>query len=194
MIILREETPFDIEARERLLDICFGSARFEKTCERLREGRLPADGLAFVAERDGLVVATVRLWNVTAGSGRPALMLGPLAVDPCLQGLGIGGNLMREALACAAGLGHRAVLLVGDAPYYERFGFSAEMTKDLSLPGPFERSRFLGLELEAGALDGAHGLVAATGRLEETPDMPGLIAAAAAFSPAPGSFVAQRGS
>ena len=78
MITLREETIHDIEAREALLDTCFGPTRFEKTCERLREGRLPAEGLALVAERDGKVVGTLRLWHVSAGRGRPALMLGPL--------------------------------------------------------------------------------------------------------------------
>jgi predicted N-acetyltransferase YhbS len=105
-------------------------------------------------------------------------MLGPLAVDPARQGLGIGGKLMREALSRARGLGHRAVLLVGDAPYYERFGFSAEAAEGLWLPGPYDRSRFLALELEPDALEGARGMVSATGALEPKPDLAALVAAA----------------
>jgi predicted N-acetyltransferase YhbS len=90
-------------------------------------------------------------------------MLGPIAVDPALQNLGVGSKLMRLALRRAKALGHRSVLLVGDAPYYARFGFSAEKTGALRLPGPYERERFLALELHPGALAGARGLVAATG-------------------------------
>jgi predicted N-acetyltransferase YhbS len=180
MIKIREEMRCDLEAREALLDACFGPARFEKTCERLREGRLPADGLALVVEEDGAIIGSVRLWHVTAGPNRPALMLGPLAVAPARQGLGWGSKLLCEALARAGSLGHRAVLLVGDTPYYQRFGFAATMTAALWMPGPYERDRFLALELEPGALDGACGLVSATGALEGTPDLGALVAAAEA--------------
>jgi predicted N-acetyltransferase YhbS len=86
---------------------------------------------------------------------------------------------MREALKRAGQLGHKAVLLVGDAPYYERFGFSTEKTGSLWLPGPYERNRFLALELESGALHGARGLVSATGAFEQKPDLGALVAAAA---------------
>jgi predicted N-acetyltransferase YhbS len=127
---------------------------------------------------DGRVVGTVRLWHVSAGPGRPALMLGPLAVDCTCQSLGIGGKLMRAALDKAKALGHRAVLLVGDAPYYERFGFSGEGTEGLWLPGPVDRARFLALELQPGALTGAFGLVSATGEREAKPDLAALVAAA----------------
>ena len=167
MMMIREETPLDAPAREALLDACFGEERFEKTCERLREGRLPADGLSLVIDHDGAIVGTVRLWHVTAGPNRPALLLGPIAVASTLQGLGLGAKLMRAALNRAAMLGHGAVLLVGDAPYYERFGFSGEMTEGLWLPGPYERERFLGLELQPGALAGARGLVSATGEPDD---------------------------
>jgi predicted N-acetyltransferase YhbS len=170
VIAIRDEVLSDVAARENLLDACFGEERFRKTCERLREGRRPADGLSLVVEIDGRLVATVRLWHVAAGPGRPALMLGPIAVDPALQGFGIGGKLMRHALDRATALGHAAVLLVGDAPYYARFGFSAEPTAALRLPGPYERERFLALELASGALDGARGPVTATGALAEKPD------------------------
>jgi predicted N-acetyltransferase YhbS len=169
-MIIREETPPDRQAREALLDACFGEERFRKTCERLRKGRLPAENLSLVIEADGAIVGTVRLWNIDAGPGRPALLLGPIAIDPARQGLGLGSKLMRVVLNRAAALGHRAVLLVGDAPYYERFGFSATATKDLRLPGPYERERFVGLELQPGALARARGLVSAKGaRIEASP-------------------------
>jgi predicted N-acetyltransferase YhbS len=106
-------------------------------------------------------------------------MLGPLAVDPARQSLGLGAKLMREASARAKALGHGAVLLVGDAPYYERFGFSAALTAGLWMPGPYERDRLLALELQPGALAGARGLISATGALEEKPDLAALVAAAA---------------
>ena len=179
MMTIRDERPTDISAREALLDACFGEERFAKTCERLREGRRPADGLSLVLEMDGRVVGTVRLWHVGAGPGRPALLLGPIAVEPALQGLGLGAKLMRAALNRASALGHRAVLLVGDAPYYERFGFSAKATGGLWLPGLYERERFLGLDLQHGFLAGARGLVSATGILEDRPDWAALVAAAA---------------
>jgi predicted N-acetyltransferase YhbS len=184
MMTIREETPPDAPAREALLDACFGEERFRKTCERLREGRKPADGLSLVLGDDGGLVGSVRLWHVTAGPNRPALLLGPIAIDPALQGLGLGSKLMRMTLNRAAGLGHGAVLLVGDASYYERFGFSAAATESLWLPGPYERERFVGLELQAGALAGARGLVSAIGALVEKPDFATLVARAANDLPA----------
>ena len=114
----------------------------------------------------GIVVATVRLWHVEAG-GKAALLLGPLAVAPELQGEGLGRAMMREAIWRAACRGHGAVLLVGDAAYYERFGFSGDLARDLAMPGPVERERFLGLELRDGALAGASGVLVATGRPTE---------------------------
>jgi predicted N-acetyltransferase YhbS len=160
------EQPSDIAAREALLDRAMGAGRLRKSSEKLRRGRRPAEGLAFVARAaDGAVVGTVRLWNVTAGEGGPAaLLLGPLAVDPSAKGAGIGSALMRHAIAEAARLGHGAILLVGDAPYYGRFGFAAARTAGLAMPGPYERDRFLALELKPGALDGAAGILRAAGR------------------------------
>lgn len=167
MFIIRDEDAADIIARETLLDTCFGENRFTKTSERLRDGRLPANGLAFSAVSPApgseKMIGTVRLWNVSAGEGCPALLLGPLAIDPACQSMGLGGALMRHAIATATHLGHRAILLVGDAPYYARFGFSAGPTTELWMPGPFERERFLALELAPGALTGAHGVLRPTG-------------------------------
>jgi len=160
--VIRAEKASDVVAREALLDACFGENRHMRTCQRLRDGRTPAEGLAFTAVHQGRLVGTLRLWHVSAG-GVPALVLGPLAVDSHSRKLGIGAALMDHALAAARARGHRAVILLGDAPYYARFGFSAQKTGELLLPGPFERERLLALELAAGALDGAWGMIAAQG-------------------------------
>jgi len=159
---IRAEKVCDVVAREGLLDACFGDSRHSRACQRLRNGRAPAEGLAFSAVRQGKLVGTLRLWHVSAGGTR-ALLLGPLAVDLSSRKLGVGTALMEHALAAAEGRGHRAGILLGDAPYYARFGFSAKAAAALVLPGPFERGRLLGLEFEPGALDGARGLIIPTG-------------------------------
>ncbi|MDA9407556.1 MULTISPECIES: GNAT family N-acetyltransferase [unclassified Bradyrhizobium] len=159
---IRSERAVDVAAREALLDACFGEDRHDRTCQRLRDGRAPAAGLALAAVREGKLVGTVRLWHVSA-AGRPALVLGPLAVDPACRELGIGAALMQQALAAARARGHDAVILLGDAPYYARFGFSAEKTGALLLPGPFERDRLLAIEFTDGVLDGAEGMIVPTG-------------------------------
>ncbi len=160
------ETAADIPAREALLDRAMGAGRKRKSSEKLRRGRRPSEGLAFVArDASGALNGTVRLWDVRLGEGsEKALLLGPLAVDPDLKGAGVGSALMRHSIDEARRLGHRAILLVGDAPYYGRFGFSAEKTAKLAMPGPYERHRFLALELQPGALDGAEGVLKASGR------------------------------
>jgi predicted N-acetyltransferase YhbS len=159
---IRAERACDVAAREALLDVAFGGNRQRRTCQRLREGRAPAEGLALSALRHGRLVGTLRLWHVSAG-GVPALVLGPLAVDPGSRGLGLGAALMRQGLALAKARGHGAVILLGDAPYYGRFGFSTLKTGELLLPGAFERDRLLALELRPGALDGAWGTIVPTG-------------------------------
>jgi predicted N-acetyltransferase YhbS len=158
------EMAVDVSARDALLDRAMGPRWKKKSSEKLRRGRLPSQGLAFVArDMAGGIVGTVRLWDVVA-VGRRALLLGPLAVDPAAKSAGIGSALMRHAVGEAKRLGHGAILLVGDAAYYERFGFSADTTGELAMPGPYERHRFLALELVAGALDGVRGTLAPAGR------------------------------
>jgi predicted N-acetyltransferase YhbS len=179
MVTIRDELMSDVAACEALLDATFGDARFAKSAERLREDRLPAEGLAFVASEGARVIGTVRLWSITAGPNCPALLLGPLAVTPNRRNRGIGSRLVRQALGQAGQRGHRAVLLVGDAPYYGRFGFTADNTSGLWLPGPFERHRLLGRELVPGALEGARGLVSATGTRRPTQDLAALVTALA---------------
>ena len=167
MVTIRPELDSDHAEREALLDRAFGRHRRRKTSQRLRDVRLPSAGLAFTAvDAQGRIAGTVRLWDVMAGSAGPAVLLGPLAVDRTWQRRGIGKALMAHALAEATARGHGAVLLVGDAPYYGRFGFSAAAAADLHPPGPVERGRFLGLELRPGALDGAEGPVIASGSLQ----------------------------
>ena len=165
---IRAERASDVPAREALLDASFGGNRHARTCQRLRDGRAPAEGLAFTAVHRGRVVGTVRLWHVSAG-GLPALVLGPLAVDSAHRRLGIGAALVRYALAAAKARGHGAVILLGDAPYYARFGFSADKAGGLSLPGPFERERLLAVELREGALDDAWGMIVPTGMTARRP-------------------------
>ncbi|GGC63670.1 GNAT family N-acetyltransferase [Chelatococcus reniformis] len=187
MMSIADETLFEAAAREALLDRAMGADRFGKASERLREDRLPAAGLSLVARESGpagsRLVGTVRLWHVAAGPARPALLLGPLAVEPGRQGDGIGSGLMREALRRAVASGHAAVLLVGDAPYYERFGFSAAPTAALWMPGPYAPERLLACELVAGALDGARGLISATGARAPMPELAQLVAAAREAEP-----------
>lgn len=162
-IAIRAEWPGDAPAREALLDRAYGPSRFAKPSQRLRANRRAAEGLSFVAvKEDGRLIGTLRLWEIAAGHC-PALLLGPLAVDPAYRNKGIGAGLMRAAIARtraqARASGHRAILLVGDAAYYGRFGFSTELTGALRMPGPFDPARLLALELVPGALNGATGLI-----------------------------------
>lgn len=187
MIQIRNERLSDIDAREALLDRAFGESRYRKSSERLREDRLPAEGLSFVASEGKRVIGTARLWNIACGSekslGQSALLLGPVAVAEDCRSRGLGGALVRRAIQTARKLGYGAVILVGDPEYYGRFGFSAEKMGALWMPGPFERHRLLGRELKAGGLDGARGMIAPAGRHVPTPDLAALVAQEAAKAP-----------
>jgi len=180
--VVRSERASDVVAREALLDASFGDNRQLRTCQRLRDGQAPAEGLALSALSRGRLVGTVRLWHVIAG-GVPAVVLGPLAVDPPFRKLGIGKALVQRALAAAKARGHGAVLLLGDASYYARFGFSALKTGELRLPGPFEPDRLLGLELREGALDGAWGMIVPTGTKAAAQPKPRLAARSRKLAP-----------
>ena len=109
------------------------------------------------------VVGTARCWHIVCGTGQTALLLGPVAIASDWRNRGIGTALVRHALAAARCRGHRALILVGDAPYYSRFGYTADKTAALRMPGPFERQRLLALELVPDALKGARGLLRAPG-------------------------------
>ena len=177
MVTVREERIADVAARDALLDKAYGAARFAKTSERLREGRRPATGLSLVAVDHCQLIGTIQLWNVEAGPGHDALLLGPLTVHPDYRNRGVGTALVRRAIARARLAGHGAILLVGDVAYYGRFGFSAALTSNIWMPGEYERDRLLALELKPGALAGARGLIDATGRAASKSELNTLIAA-----------------
>ena len=160
------EQPADALAIERLHEIAFGPGRFARAASLLREGVPHDDTLSFVARSGFDLVGSVRLTPIRIG-GRPALLLGPLAVHPKRQNLGIGLELMRAGLARARAMGHRLVILVGDEPYYARVGFRKLPRNLLIMPGPCNPDRLLYLELEPGALAAARGLVLPPHRFAE---------------------------
>jgi predicted N-acetyltransferase YhbS len=159
-LVIRPELPVDSDPIERLHERAFGPGRFARTAFRLREGAPHLPELSFTALVGTLLVGSVRMTPVLAGSV-PALMLGPLTVEPAFEGRGIGAALLRRSIDSARDQGHRLVLLVGDEPYYGRFGFRKIPPRQVELPGPVNPDRFLALELAEGALAGAKGLVAA---------------------------------
>jgi predicted N-acetyltransferase YhbS len=159
MFTLRPERPEDGPAIESLLDTCFGPGRFAKTAYRLREGVAAIEALSFVAEEDGALIGTIRYWPVQIG-GVASLMLGPIAVLAAHRGRGAAVGLMKVTLDLAAALGHRAVVLVGDEPYYARVGFGRVPAGRLTMPGPVDASRLLWRELAPGGLDGLSGAIA----------------------------------
>ena len=154
---------------EQLLDIAFGIDRRVKTSYRLREGSAPAPGLSLVVrDADVGLAGSISFWPLVIGkAGTPALLLGPLVVHPQRQNIGVGLALMQEGLARAKAMGHKFVILVGDAPYYARVGFQKLTEGQLILPGPVNLERFLYVELAPGALAGARGLVLPPHRFAE---------------------------
>ncbi|AZO76207.1 MULTISPECIES: N-acetyltransferase [unclassified Bosea (in: a-proteobacteria)] len=159
-LTIRQELPGDAAAIERLHERAFGPGRFARTAFRLREGAPPDPALSFASHVGTFLVGAVRVTPVVAG-GAPALMLGPLTVDPAFEGRGIGAALMNAAIEAAREHGHELILLVGDAPYYARFGFKPIRPGQLVLPGPADPGRFLALELSEGVLAQRSGSVAA---------------------------------
>lgn len=158
------EQPVHAAAIEKLLDTSFGPKRHTKTVYRLRKNVAPVADLCFVATGTNeagaeVLLGTIRYWPVMLGGQVQALMLGPIAIDEAHRSGGLGGKLIRHSLEAAKALGHRIVILVGDEPYYVRFGFQRDLVAGLSLPGPVDPTRFLGLELVPGALSGVTGMV-----------------------------------
>ena len=137
--------PADHDVIEHLLDLSFGPQRRTKTSYRLREGSTAALGLSQVVRDAELgVIGAISYWPLAVGAkGTKALLLGPLAVHPLRQNIGIGRALMGETLALAKAAGHKLVLLVGDAPYYARVGFAQVPEGQLLLPGPVDPKRLL---------------------------------------------------
>lgn len=161
---IRPEAPGDDAQIEALVAGAFGPGRFAKSAYRLRDGVHAEAGLSFVAVENGILRASVRFWPVFVGSDR-ALLLGPLAVQSDQRGRGIGIALMQRGIEEARRLGHRAIILVGDEPYYSRVGFAPLPKDSVKFPGPVDRSRILALALVDGALESIKGEIA-RGRLD----------------------------
>lgn len=145
---------------ENLLDATFGSSRRVKTSYRLREGSVAAPHLSLVIRESGFgLVGAISFWPLFIGAAHaPALLLGPLAVHPDCQNLGIGRALMNEGISRAKRLGHKLIILIGDAPYYARVGFAQVPEGQIEVPGPVDPKRLLFLELQDGALKQSGGL------------------------------------
>lgn len=176
--------PFDhddprlIAQSEGLLDRAFGIGRRTKTSYRFREGESAVPGLSYGlwlpasdapdGSGERLLVAIISYWHLRIGSdGHEAIMLGPLAVEPVLQGKGLGRMLMDHTLQLAGDLGHKLVILVGDEPYYAASGFSRVPSGRLLLPGPVDPARLLYRELQPGSLAPVSGLVLPPKRFAE---------------------------
>jgi len=172
MALIRLETAADTVACDAIVAAAFGPGRYAKTAYRLREGVKPEAALSFVALEAARIVGTVRYWPVMIG-GQAALMLGPIAIVADRQGQGIALALMNTSLAAAREAGHRAVVLVGDEPYYGRAGFKRIAPAGrITMPGPVDLSRVLGLALVEGALDALAGEIRKA-RLDEAIAAPG---------------------
>jgi predicted N-acetyltransferase YhbS len=154
---LEEETEADWWEVEALYDLCFAPGRTALSSYRLRDGVPPVAELCLtLRDPDGTLAAVIRFWPVLVG-GRKVLLLGPIAVHPTRQGEGLGAILMHESLAEAARLGWERVLLVGDFPYYRKFGF--RKLDGVEMPPPTNPDRVLGLALRPGAWEGVSGAV-----------------------------------
>ncbi|WBL32590.1 N-acetyltransferase [Sinirhodobacter sp. HNIBRBA609] len=156
MYQLAVESDADWWEVEALYDLCFAPGRTALSSYRLRDGVEKVHPLCLTLREDGVLAAVIRYWPVRVG-GKRVLLLGPVAVHPTRQGEGLGGLLMHESLSKALDLGWERVLLVGDAPYYQRFGF--EKIDGVIMPPPTNPDRVLALELEPGAWQGVRGHV-----------------------------------
>lgn len=158
---IRHEELGDAPALSALSAEAFGPGRFARAAYRVRAGVAPVAALSLTGWLDGRLVAGIRFTAVGIGAERGALLLGPLVVDPAHKGKGYGKALVADGLARARGEGFRLVVLVGDVPYYGRFGFAPIAPGQITLPGPVDPARLLALELVSDALAGAKGLVLA---------------------------------
>jgi predicted N-acetyltransferase YhbS len=160
---IRAEKPADAEAIERLHERAFGPGRFARTAFRLREGVGADPALSFVALVATLLVGSIKLTRVSLGRAN-ATLLGPLTVDPAFEGRGIGSRLIEAALAAARNHRVDLVFLVGDLPYYGRFGFKPVPPNGPRLPGPVDPARFLVLELNEAVLGQTKGEIGSLSR------------------------------
>jgi predicted N-acetyltransferase YhbS len=161
-VTIRPESAADVDAIERLHERTFGPGRYAKTAYRLRERGPHAPALSFTARIGTLLVGSVRLTPIRVGEA-PALLLGPLTVEPPFRARGIGLALIERALEEARARGHKLVVLVGDAPYYARAGFKPVPAGRIKMPGPVDPARLLVAELVPGAFDGVSGTIWSVG-------------------------------
>ncbi len=157
-LVVRPERAEDAPAIAGLEARAFGPGRFARTAYRLREGNPHRLDLGVTASVGSFLVGSVRMSPVRAGAAG-FVMLGHLAVDPSFEGRGIGTALTRASLAAAGAAGEGVVILVGDAPYYARFGFAPVPPGRLVMPGPVDPARLLWLELAEGHAAGLSGLI-----------------------------------
>jgi predicted N-acetyltransferase YhbS len=148
--LLKPESPADAPAIEALLDAAFGPGRLAKSSERVREFAAFAPELSFCAFDGGRLVGSVRMWRIRVGE-TPVVFLGPIAVDHAERRAGLGARLVEAACDAAKAAGETVVLLVGDAPYFSRAGFTAEQTARVRLPGPVDQRRVLAVGLDGPA-------------------------------------------
>ncbi|MGB9364636.1 MAG: N-acetyltransferase [Xanthobacteraceae bacterium] len=152
------EKPEDAAAIERLHERTFGPGRYVRTSERIREKMAHQLDLSYTARIGTLLVGSVRITRICIGE-TPALMLGPLTIEPPFRDRGIGKAMMERALKDAKAQGHKLVVLVGDEPYYKRVGFKRVPSGVIKMPGPADPARILAAELVEGALKGVSGVV-----------------------------------
>ena len=150
------EKPNDADAIERLHERTFGPGRYVLSAYRLREHVEHLLELSFTARIGTLLVGSVRQLPICIGD-TPALMLGPLTVEPPFRKRGVGRALLDRALDDAKKAGHRLIVLVGDEPYYGRVGFKVVPKGRVTMPGPVDYSRLLVAELAEGAFEGVSG-------------------------------------
>ena len=156
---IRHESDGDAPLLSRLAAEAFGPGRFTRSAYRVREGIAPVAALSLSGVLDGRLIGGIRFTAITIGGGEGGLLLGPLIVDPTVTGRGFGKALVEEGLARARGEGFSLVLLVGDMPYYGRFGFKPVPPARITLPGPVDPARLLYVELVPGAIESAAGSV-----------------------------------
>ncbi len=156
--VLARERPEDGAVVDALIEQAFGPGRLVKTAERLRETNRPLLDISFVAWCGDEAVGCVRMWPVHIGQA-PAVLLGPFAVEDAWRSRGLGAELIRKACEAAGLAGHGVVLLVGDAAYFTRLGFTPVPPGQVALPGPVDGRRLLWKGLAPDALDGVQGVV-----------------------------------
>ena len=157
-LTIRPETLDDADAVERLHERTFGPGRYARTAYRLREGRGHALELSFTARIGTLLVGSVRLTRIRIGE-TPALLLGPLTVEPPFRSHGVGRALIKRALNDAKAAGHKLVMLIGDEPFYGKSGFKRIPKGQVKFPGPVDPARLLVAELAKSAFDGVAGII-----------------------------------